>query len=73
MGVDCDDGTQGVGLLGGLLMLIFVFLVLTSDPLVTFFDGYLPLPNPKPEDCIIMPLDNPKASDIIDQRVLITT
>lgn len=24
-----------------------------------FFDGVTPLPNPKPEDCVIVPLDNP--------------
>ncbi len=24
-----------------------------------FFDGVQPLPNPRPEDCIIVPLDNP--------------
>ncbi len=36
------------------------------------FDDYMPLPNPKPEDCIIVPLENPKAKDIVEQRVLTT-
>lgn len=38
-----------------------------SDPL-PFFQGYQDLPNPRPEDCVIVPLDNPKASDIVEQH-----
>lgn len=36
------------------------------------FDDFMPLPNPRPEDCIIVPLDNPSEKDIVDQRVLTT-
>lgn len=38
-----------------------------------FTEDYLPLPNPRPEDCIIVPLDNPKAKDIVAQHLIIAT
>ncbi len=54
-------------------MLTLVLFLLISDPQPFFFEGYLPLPNPRPEDCVIVPLDNPKAKDIVAQYLIITT
>ena len=45
---------------------------LVSSPPPRFFDGYLSLPNPRPEDCIIVPLENPKADHIAERHLVIT-
>ena len=33
---------------------LILWMSLCTDPIPRFFDGYLPLPNPKPEDEIII-------------------
>ncbi len=43
-----------------------------SAPLPLFFDGYQPLPSPKPEDCIIVPLEN-QEMDHTGSYLVITT
>jgi hypothetical protein len=47
-----------------------LFFSLCSNPL-SFFVGYLPLPSPKPEDCIIVPLDNPKPSQVVELNLIV--
>ena len=51
-------------------MITFAFFVFTlwPQPSFTYFPGYLPLPNPAPADCIIVPLENPQPKQIAVTR-----
>ncbi len=53
-------------------MITLVLFFMLDTPLLPFFDGCMPLPNPKPEDCIIVPLENPKVDYIVGRYLVVT-
>lgn len=48
-------------------------VVKASNPMPRYFEGYLPIPGPRPEDCIAVPLANPKPQDTVGYHLDITT
>ena len=55
-------------------MITFALFIAISWPQPTFtvFPDYLPLPNPTPADCIIVPLDNPVPKQIVAHGPVLT-
>ena len=44
------------------MLTLALCLALCNAPVARFFPGYQRMPNPKPDDCIIVPLENEKWS-----------
>ena len=55
-----------------MITLVFFAVTLWPQPTFTVFPGYEPLPNPKPADCIIVPLDNPQPKQIVAHDPVLT-
>jgi len=52
------------------MLTLALYVALCSTPIDAFFPGYQALPNPEPDDCIIVPLenlDNPKKQEPISR------